>query len=133
MNTRTFMTVATAVSVLAGLAGLLAPAQITAVFGVTLDDAGASEARLLGASYLGYAAIVWFARDIRDVATQRAIALGNVLSWTLSLVVMTVAVVTGLAGTTSWVLVATAVVFAAGWGYFAVTIPGRHAAKVTTT
>jgi hypothetical protein len=133
MNRQTFLIVAAAVSVVTGIAGLLAPAQLASVFGVTLDDAGASEARLLGASYLGYAAIVWFARDIRDVATQRAIALGSVLSWTLSLVVMTAAVVTGVAGTPAWLLVAIAVVFAAGWGYIAVTIPGRPAAKVITT
>jgi len=131
MNTQTFMNVAVAVSVVTGLAGLLAPAPLASVFGVTLDDAGASEARLAGASYLGYAAIVWFAREVRDTATQRAIALGSLVSWALSLVVLAIAVVTGLAGTASWALVATAVVFAAGWGYVAVTIPGRLAVKVT--
>jgi hypothetical protein len=133
MNKQTFMIVAAAVSVVTGIAGLLAPAQFGSLFGVTFDDVGASEARMAAASYLGYAAIVWFARDVRDLATQRAIALGNVVSWALSLVVLTTAVVTGLAGAASWVLVAIAVIFAAAWGYVAVTIPGRLDAKVTTT
>jgi hypothetical protein len=133
MNRQTFMIVAAAVSVVSGIAGLLAPTQLGSLFGVTFDDVGASEARMAAASYLGYAAIVWFAREVTDVATQRAIALGNVVSWGLSLAILATAVVTGLAGIASWVLVAIAVIFTAAWAYVAVTIPGRLAAKVTTT
>jgi hypothetical protein len=119
MNRRTFMSVVAAVSVATGLAALLAPGQISSVFGVTLDDVGASVTRLLGAAYLGYAPIVWFARDVRDGAAQRAIAMGNFVSWALSLIVIVMAITTGLGGTPSWLLAAMAVVFAAGWGYFA--------------
>jgi hypothetical protein len=119
MNRQTFMSVAAMVSVVSGLAALLAPAQLAAVFGVKLDDVGVGQERLLGAAYLGYAAIVWFARDVRDVAANRAIALGNVLGWALSLVVTIAGIATGLAGTQAWLLVAADVVFTAGWGYFA--------------
>ncbi len=87
MTRQTFMSLAAGVSVVTGLAALLAPAQIAAVFGVTLDDAGIAQTRLLGAAYLGYAAIVWFAKDVRDHAARRAIALGNVVSYALSAVV----------------------------------------------
>ena len=44
------MGVAVGVSVVTGLLNLLAPVQISDLFGVTLDDTGASLARLLGAS-----------------------------------------------------------------------------------
>ena len=118
MNRRTFMGVAVGVSVVTGLLNLLAPVQVSDLFGVTLDDTGASLARLLGAAYLGYAATVWFARDVRDTAAQRAIGLGNSMSWGLSLVVTVMGVASGLAGTVAWSLAATAVVFSAGWGYF---------------
>lgn len=118
MNKRTFMSVVAGVSVVTGLAALLAPGQIASLFGVTLDDVGVSLTRLLGAAYLGYAAIVWFARDVRDAAAQRAIALGNFVSWALSLVVILIGVATGLAGTLAWSLAVMAVVFSAGWGFF---------------
>jgi hypothetical protein len=113
------MSVVAGVSVITGLAALLAPAQVAGVFAVALDDPGMSVTRLLGAAYLGYAVIVWFARDIRDQAAQRAIALGNLASWAISMVVIVAGVVTSLAGAQSWSLVALAVVFSAGWGYLA--------------
>jgi len=129
VNRRTFMTVVAGVAVVTGLLNLLAPVQVSGFFGVTLDDTGASLARLLGAAYLGYAATVWFARDVRDAAAQRAIGSGNVVSWGLSLVVIVMGVASGLAGTLAWSLAATAVVFSAAWGYF--TFVDRADAGVT--
>ena len=120
MNRRTFMTLAAGVSIATGLAAVLAPAQVAAVFGVTLNDAGIAQTRLLGAAYLGYSALLWFARDVRDVTAQRAIALGNLVSWALSLVVTAAGIAAGLAGAQSWLLVVLEVVFAGAWGYFAV-------------
>jgi hypothetical protein len=119
MNRRTFLLIAAGVSVGSGLAALLVPAQVATVFGVQLNDVGLSQTRLLGAAYLGYAVIVWFAMDVRDLAAQRAIALGNVVSWALSLVVTVAGIATGLAGTQSWLLVVLEVGFAAAWAYFA--------------
>ena len=118
MTRQTFMSLAAGVSVVSGLAALLAPAQLAAVFGVTLDDVGISQTRMLGAAYLGYATIVWFGKDVRDNAARRAIALGNVVSWALSLVVTIAGVVLGPAGIQSWALVVLEVVFTAAWGYF---------------
>lgn len=119
MTRQTFMSLAAGVSVVTGLAALLAPAQVAAVFGVTLDDVGISQTRLLGAAYLGYAAIVWFGKDVRDNAARRAIALGNVVSYALSLVVTIAGVVFGPAGTQAWLLVVLEAIFTIAWGYFA--------------
>jgi hypothetical protein len=118
MNRQVFMGIAATVSVGSGLAALIAPAQLAAIFGVTLDDVGMSQTRLLGTAYLGYAATNWYGREVRDVTAQRAIALGNFVSWTLGLIVTAVGIVTGLAGAQGWVLVAMEVAFAAAWGYF---------------
>jgi hypothetical protein len=117
MPRKPFMSLAAAVSVVTGLAALLAPAQLAAVFGVTLDDVGILEARLLGAAYVGYGAIVWFGKDVRDSAARRAIALGSFVSWALSLLVTLAGVVMGPAGAPSWLLVALQVVIASAWGY----------------
>lgn len=119
MNRQTFMTVAAGVSVVAGLAALLAPAQSSAIFGLDLDTVGVSQARLLGAAYLGYAPIVWFGRKVQDSPAQRAIALGSFVSWAVSLVVTTAGVMSGLGETQAWLLVVVDAVFTAAWGYFA--------------
>lgn len=119
MNRRTFMSIAARVGGVTGLAALLAPAQLAAVFGVTLDDAGLAQERLLGAAYLGLSTIVWFGRQVRDITAQRAIALGNLVSWALGLVVTAGGIVSGLASAQTWLLVGLEVVFAAAWAYFA--------------
>lgn len=119
MNRQTFMGVAAAVSVAAGLAALVAPAQSSALFGLELDAVGISLTRLLGAAYLGYVPIVWFARKIQDSPAQRAIALGSFVSWAVSLVMTTAGVMGGLGETQAWLLVVVDVVFTAAWGFFA--------------
>jgi hypothetical protein len=92
---------------------------LAAVFGVVLDDVGRSQTRLLGAAYLGYATIAWAGREVRDHAAQRAIAVGNLVSWGISLAVTVLAIVTGLASSQAWLIVAVAVAFTAAWGYLA--------------
>ena len=84
MNRQSFMTIAAGISVLSGVVGLVAPGQMGALFGTILDDAALGQARLLGAAYLGYAAILWFGRDVTDPTAARAIALGNAVSWAIS-------------------------------------------------
>jgi hypothetical protein len=119
MSRRSFMTIAAGVSVLSGVAGLLVPAQMGAVFGLTLDDIAVSQARLLGAAYLGYAAISWFGRDVTDPAAARAIALGSAASWVMSATVTITVIVTGVAGLQAWPLVAVEGIFGAAWASFA--------------
>lgn len=119
MNMRSFMTISAGVSVVSALALLVTPAQMGALFGITLDDVGVGQSRLLGAAYLGYAAISWFARDVADRVAVRAIALGSAVSWAISAIVTVTVVVAGIAGAQAWLLVAVEAVFAAAWASFA--------------
>jgi hypothetical protein len=119
MNRRAFLTIAAGVSIVTGLGALLFPAQLAAAFGVTLDDTGTALTRLLGAAYIGYAAIAWAGREVRDHDARRAIAVGNLVSWGLSLAVIVIGIATGLAGTQAWLLVVLAAAFTVAWGYVA--------------
>ena len=119
MNLQSLMTIAAGTSIMSGLALLFVPAQLGALFGATLDDVASSQARLLGAAYLGYATIAWFARNVMDRAAVRAIALGSAVSWAISAIVTVTAVITGLTGGQAWVLVAVQAAFAAAWAFFA--------------
>ena len=129
MSRPTFMRIAAAVGAIAGVADLLAPAEFASTFGVVLDELGRAQTRLLGAAYIGYAVIVWLSRDIRDVAAQRAIAVGNVVSWALSLIVGVAGVVAGLAGTQLWALLVLELAFTAAWGYFAIIDRAKASAR----
>ena len=119
MTRQSFMRVAAAVSVVSGVLALGAPVPMSSLFGITLDGIAVSQVRLLGAAYLGYAAISWFARDVTDRAAARAIALGSVVSWGISAVVTVTIIDTGLADVRAWLLVAVEVIFAATWTFYA--------------
>jgi hypothetical protein len=115
MHVRSFMTISAGVSIVSALALLVTPAQMGALFGVTLDDVGVGQSRLLGAAYIGYAAIAWFAKDVTDRAAVRAIALGSSVSWAISAIVTVTVAATGLAASQAWLLVAVEATFAAAW------------------
>ena len=123
ISRQSFMTIAALTSILSGLVGLFAPGQMGLLFGLTLDDVAVAEVRLLGAAYLGYAAIAWLARGVTDRKAVSAIALGSAASWAISAVVTVTAMVSGLVGWQGWLLVAVEVAFAAAWTSFA--LPAR--------
>ena len=123
ISRQSFTTVAALTSVLSGLVGLFAPGQMGLLFGLTLDDVAVAEVRLLGAAYLGYATLAWFARDVTDLAAVRAIALGSAASWAISAVVTVTAIISGLIGWQGWLLVGVEAAFAAAWTSFA--LPAR--------
>lgn len=125
MERRTFVVIAAAVSLVVGLVDLITPAQLAAIYGITLDPVGAAEARLLGAAYLGYAAINWLARDVREPETQRALAVGNCGGWAISGVVSAAALSGAVVGGLAWSVVIIDAIFALGWGYFAVARPAE--------
>lgn len=119
MSRRSFMTFAAGISVVSGLVGLIAPGQLGALFGLAFDDVAVAQGRLLGASYLGYAAITWLARDVTERTAVQAIALGSAVSWGLSAIVTMAGIVTGFAGSQAVLLVAVEAAFAATWTSFA--------------
>jgi hypothetical protein len=50
------------------------PAQLAAVFGVTLDDDGAFSTRYVGVAWLGYALLNWLAREAGAQAQRLALS-----------------------------------------------------------
>ena len=86
------------------LAGLLAP--FLAVFAVELPEAGLVVTRLFGANVLGIAVLDWFARDdLRGggrPGAERGIVLVNVLSPTLSIILVVGAIVGGIVNELGW-------------------------------
>ncbi len=82
--------IAAAVGGVFSLAGLIDPAGLAVLYGVSADALLLATGRPLLASYLGFAILNWLARDVRDPAARRAIAIANFASWGLSLAVMLV-------------------------------------------
>ena len=120
---RRFTTLSAAVSLLYGVAGLIATEPLARFGGFVNSVPSAGFGQFLAASYVGYGVMNWFARDIRDSAARQAIALGNFTGWLLSFVLAVLDVSSGTLRTFGWPTVLLTAVFSAGWGYFALARP----------
>ncbi|MGE5223493.1 MAG: hypothetical protein ACM3PY_13740 [Omnitrophica WOR_2 bacterium] len=118
MKVNTFLTIAAVLAALFGLAFLLAPAQIVAIYGNTLNESGLFIARYLGSAFLGAAVITWMARRLTSWEALRPVILGD---FVLSLTGLIVALWEGFSGNSNaliWVNVVLYLFLVAGFGYF---------------
>jgi hypothetical protein len=119
MNRRVFASIAAIFGLVNAVPGLIAPAAVASLYGVTLDSPqSAFAAQLLAASYIGYAVINWMTRDSTEIAVRRGIDAGNLVAWGPSAVVWIYAASSGMANALGWVGAGFAVVFTLGWAYF---------------
>jgi hypothetical protein len=119
MNLKNLLMATAAVGAFFGLLFLLVPAATMDFYGVTLDEAGVWVARLLGASFLGYAAVAWLARDAEASRARRAIEVGYFTGFAIGFVVDLVGQLAGWTNGLGWVNVIIYLLFAAAFGYFA--------------
>ena len=117
-----------------GVVGLIAPESLAALFGFPLDVNTTGLVRLLCASYVGFGALNWVARDLTDVEAWRAIAVGNAISWGISGAVAAIALASGLGNSVAWVVVALQVVMTIAWlsvfGWGRRSVPGTRSPAV---
>ena len=105
------------ISIAYGLVGLVAPAALASVYGVEITDREGLVLRSLSASYLGLGMLCWVARGLGDGAARRAIAIGALASWGLSLPVAVVGQLAGLFNTLGWSVVGLQLAFVVGWAW----------------
>jgi hypothetical protein len=118
MSRRAFASIAALFSLLNAVPGLVGPAAVASLYGVTLDSQTALVAQLLAASYIGYAVINWTTRGCTDPAVRRDIDVGNLIAWAASAVIWIYAASTGITNAVGWVGAGFTVVFTLGWAYF---------------
>ena len=119
MNRKLFVSIAALFSLINAVPGLVAPAAVASLYGVTLDPRTLLVAQLLAVSYIGYALINWTSRTLADPAVRRGIDAANLVAWALSAVIWIYAASTGMTNAVGWVAAGFTVLFALGWAYFA--------------
>jgi len=103
-----------------GAVGLIVPGSLASLFGIQLDATATALVRLACASYVGFGALNWAARDLTDGAAWRVVAVGNATGWAISGAVMATALASGLGNTIAWFIVALQFVTSVAWlGVFA--------------
>jgi apolipoprotein N-acyltransferase len=102
-----------------GLGFFLVPGPVLSFYHDSLTQEALDMARLLGAAYLGIAALTWFARNSQPSEARRAIVIGGFVIAALGLVAATWIQFSGAVNALGWSTVIIELLFALAYGYFA--------------
>jgi hypothetical protein len=114
-----FLMLATIVAAVFGLAFLIAPSALVAMYGVTLTPATEVIGRIAGSVILGFAVVFWGARNGSGPEAFKAAMMGGLIANALDALILLHATVTGLLNGLGWVQVLINGALAVGFWYFA--------------
>jgi hypothetical protein len=118
MKLNSFLMLATVVAAVFGLAFLVAPSQLVALYGVTLTPSTEVIGRIAGSVILGFAIVFWAARNENAAETFKAVLVAGLIANGLDCLILLHATVTGLVNGLGWLQVLINGALAAGFGYF---------------
>ena len=118
MKLNNFMMLATIVAAVFGLAFLIAPAQLVAMYGVKLDPASEVIARIAGSVILGFAIAFWGAREGNAADALKAVMMAGLVANALDALILLHATATGLLNGLGWLQVLINGALAVGFWYF---------------
>ena len=119
MKLNSFLMLATIVAAVFGLAFLVAPSALVALYGVTLTPATEVIGRIAGSVILSFAIVFWGARDGNPVETFKAVMMGGLIANGLDALILLHATATGLLNGLGWLQVLINGALAIGFWYFA--------------
>jgi hypothetical protein len=119
MKLNSFLMLATIVAAVFGIAFLLAPAQLVAMYGVTLTPATEVIGRVAGSVILAFAIVFWGARDGSGAEVFKAVMTAGLIANGLDALILLHATVTGLINGLGWLQVLINGGLAVGFWYFA--------------
>jgi hypothetical protein len=119
MKLDSFLMFATIVAAVFGLAFLVAPSQLVAMYGVTLTPATEVIGRIAGSVILGFAIVFWGARNGNGAEAFKAVMMGGLVANALDTLILLHATATGLLNALGWLQVLINGALAVGFWYFA--------------
>ena len=119
MKLNSFLMLATIVAAVFGLAFLVAPSQLVALYGVVLTPATEVIGRIAGSTILAFAIVFWGARNENGAETLKAVMVAGFVGNGLDCLILLHATVTGLLNGLGWLQVLITGLLAIGFGYFA--------------
>jgi len=118
MKLNSFLALATIVAAVFGLAFLIAPAQLTALYGVALTPATEVLGRVAGSTILAFAIIYWGARNGNGAEALKAAMTAGFVTNGLDCLIMLQATWGGLLNWYGWALAAINSLLALGFACF---------------
>ncbi len=80
MNAKLYLTIASVIAVLYGIAFVLIPAQMLQPYDVSPEPHVILTLRLLGSAFIGFGLMLWFAREFQDWAAVRGILISAAIA-----------------------------------------------------
>jgi hypothetical protein len=117
MKLSNLLIVAAVIAAVFGVAFVVAPGPLAAIYGITLDRAGMLVGQLFGAVLIGFAVLNWFARDVTDPNARQAVVLANLTGDAVGFVVILIGQLGGIANALGWSNVAIYLLLALGFAY----------------
>src|ERR1700730_8398094 len=105
MKLNSFLMIATLVAAVFGLAFLIAPSALVALYGVKLTPATEVIGRVAGSVILGFAIVFWGARDGSGAEAFKAVMLAGLIANGLDFLILLHATATGLLNSLGWLQV----------------------------
>ena len=126
MKFQTVMIIKAIVCLILGVPILLAPVFLYSLFGTSLNPGGIFAARQYGAFLLGNFFLTWFARNVIESESRRAISLALCVYDAIGFVIALIALFTGVLGPLGWFAAVLYLFFAIAFGFFL--LPQKEAA-----
>jgi len=123
MKLRTLMIIKAIVCITLGIPILVVPVFFYSIFGLALTPAGVFTAREYGASLIGNFLLMWFARDVQEAKTRKAILLAMTFYNAIGFIATLAVVLAGAANVLAWAPMMLYLVLAIGFGYFLLKSP----------
>ena len=118
MTSRSLLTITAVVAVLYGLAFVLIPDTINALYAVPSAPHTALYTRFFGSALLGFGVINWFAKDFRSWDAIRGVLIGTAVTTAIGGLIALFAVLTGLSNAMTWTSVLVYALLLAGALYW---------------
>ena len=124
MKFRTLLIINTIVVFVYGIVLLLTPSTMLSLHGTPQDPSGKLLGQYFGTAFIAIGLVTWFARDIADSQTRRAIRLAMIISNALGIIVSVLGTVNGVMNAMGWSAAAVYLVMGLGFAYFQFAKPG---------
>jgi hypothetical protein len=118
MKLGNFLVIATIVAGVFGVALLVVPTQLVALYGVKLTPATEVIGRIAGSVILGFAIVFWSIRNQSGAEALKGAMLAGLIANGLDALILLHATATGLLNTLGWAQVAINGLLAVGFAYF---------------
>jgi hypothetical protein len=118
MNLKIMLLINAVVAAVFGLALVIVPGEVIAIYGITADAGLRYMGQLFGLCLVGHVVLCWFAKDAPESEARTAIVRALFVTNGLGLVVSLVAQLKGVTNAVGWSTVAIYLLLALGWAYF---------------